>query len=206
LKTAAGRREHARLYGILDLMPPKSMKLRTDNQIVVREACPADATMLAQIGARTFIQAFGAANTPEDLADYIKSSFSRDIQAEELAREDTLFLVASWNDRTAGYAKLRMADSPAFLTATNPVELERFYVDEKWHGKGVSHVLMRDLVARSVSRGHDVIWLGVWERNDRAIAFYCKWGFEIVGKKEFRLGSDVQSDFVMRLTLGASES
>jgi GNAT superfamily N-acetyltransferase len=81
------------------------------------------------------------------------------------------------------------------------VELERFYVDQRWHGRGIAAQLM-DAVLR-VARGldGDALWLGVWERNAKAIRFYEKQGFECVGAQTFRLGSDVQHDDVMRRPL-----
>jgi ribosomal protein S18 acetylase RimI-like enzyme len=81
------------------------------------------------------------------------------------------------------------------------VELVRFYVDAAWHGRGVSHSLMKEALDYAANAGHDVMWLGVWQQNTRAIAFYRKWSFEIVGDKRFLLGSDLQTDFVMSRAL-----
>jgi ribosomal protein S18 acetylase RimI-like enzyme len=83
------------------------------------------------------------------------------------------------------------------VSGNHLVELQRFYVDTPWHGRGVAHALMEAVIGTSKALGGDVLWLGVWERNARAIAFYRKQGFERVGAKTFRLGADVQTDDVM---------
>jgi len=176
-----------------------SEAIRTDLEI--RTANTDDAALLAEFGARTFTEAFGTANTPENLASYIASSFSPQIQNSELQDPDSLFLIASFGEATAGYARLRVSSPPACVPASKPVELERFYVDSRWHGRGTSHALMKEVLRRSVLSGHDVIWLGVWEQNEGAIAFYRKWAFKVVGKKSFSLGSDLQTDYVMSLSL-----
>ena len=173
------------------------MKELTPKEIEIRVADVGDAQILAEIGARTFIDAFGAFNTPENLSSYIASSFGPSIQAAELAAPDTLFLIATSSSEPAAYAKLRVSDVPPCIKGVNPIELERFYVESRLHGLGVSHLLMKEVLRHSIERGHDVVWLGVWEHNQRAIAFYRKCGFGIVGQKGFRLGRDLQTDHVM---------
>jgi ribosomal protein S18 acetylase RimI-like enzyme len=81
------------------------------------------------------------------------------------------------------------------------LELSRFYVDRPWHGRGVAQALMTATVREAARRGGETLWLGVWERNPRGIAFYRKCGFADVGTQTFVLGSDPQNDRVMALTL-----
>ena len=52
------------------------------------------------------------------------------------------------------------------------------------------------------SRGARSLWLGVWERNPRAVAFYRKYGFTRVGEHTFMLGADAQVDWVFVRPLG----
>ena len=77
------------------------------------------------------------------------------------------------------------------------MEIQRFYVDHAWHGQGVARQLMAACVATARARGGATVWLGVWERNARAIRFYTKHGFTDVGTHDFLLGSDRQTDRVM---------
>jgi ribosomal protein S18 acetylase RimI-like enzyme len=165
--------------------------------VAIRTASLDDTALLARLGAHTFAQAFADANSPEDMAAYLASAFSPEAQAAELRDPDTLFLIASVGGEPAGYAKLCVTEAPECVAGGRPVELVRFYVEATWHGAGVSHALMRETIARAADRGRDIVWLGVWEQNHRAIGFYKKWDFAVVGTKPFQLGADVQTDFVM---------
>ena len=173
----------------------------------IRQATVKDADLLARLGAALFIQTFANLNTPEDMAVYLPTAFNPVIQAEELEREGTICLIAVIGGSGAapvGYAQLAVSEPPECVAEGNPIELVRFYVDAAWHGQGVSHVLMEETLARAAGGGHDRIWLGVWEKNARAIGFYEKRGFAIVGRKDFWLGADLQTDLVMRRGLGLS--
>jgi GNAT superfamily N-acetyltransferase len=122
-------------------------------------------------------------------------------QAAELAHPAITTLVASVDGALTGYAQLRLSRSPACVTAARPLELWRFYVARAWHGRGVAQELMAGAVAAARGRGAASLWLGVWERNRRAQAFYKKSGFVDVGSQTFLVGTDEQTDRVMELIL-----
>ncbi len=169
----------------------------TSARLVVRACTPDDASTLAELGARTFSDTFAADNMPADMAAYLTSSFSAAIQAREIADPATTFLLAGIDDEAVGYARLRSGPAPECVVGKRPVEIVRFYVDAPWIGQGVSAVLMQACLTRALGDNHDTVWLDVWERNPRAIAFYAKWGFCVVGRQTFLLGSDVQDDLLM---------
>jgi GNAT superfamily N-acetyltransferase len=169
--------------------------------IDIRQATLEDAELLARLGAALFIQTFAPLNTPEDMAAYLPTAFSPVIQAAELERKGTICLIAvigGGGETPVGYAQLAESNPPDCVAEGNPIELVRFYVDAAWHGQGVSPVLMEEILGRAAEGGHDSIWLGVWEKNARAIGFYEKKGFAIAGRKDFWLGADLQTDLVMR--------
>ncbi|MBI2756888.1 MAG: GNAT family N-acetyltransferase [Chloroflexi bacterium] len=104
-------------------------------------------------------------------------------------------------DRLVGFAQLRWGAAPRCVPASSPGEIQRLYVVADWHGRGVAHELMNTCIDDLKRRGSDVVWLGVWERNPRAIAFYRKFGFVEVGEHVFPLGRDPQRDIVMMRAL-----
>jgi ribosomal protein S18 acetylase RimI-like enzyme len=167
----------------------------------IRRASPGDATPLAALAARTFRDAFEIYNTPENIALYLASSYGPARQATELQDGRIVTLVAEASDELAGYAQLREGPAPACVTGPSPIELWRFYVDRAWHGQGLAQALMAASLEAATARGAGTIWLAVWERNDRALAFYRKCGFEVRGDKEFMLGNDRQTDRVMTRSL-----
>lgn len=157
--------------------------------------------MLSELGARTFSETFAVDNTPEDLAEYVATSFNVAQQTAELKDPASTFLIAEVAGRAAGYAMLHDGEPEKSVEGRKPIELVRLYVSRDWLGRGIGEQLMRACIDEARRAGHETIWLGVWERNGRAQAFYRKWNFRAVGEHMFRLGSDLQRDIVMERPL-----
>lgn len=172
-----------------------------NHPIYIRYATNADVDLLAELGAKTFRETFEADNTPENLAAYLESAFNRKVVAAELADPASYFLIAQSGNTPVGYAKLRTGDVPDEIGDPNAIELQRIYVLRDWLGHKVGAALMQASLNEAVAKGHKTIWLGVWERNPRAIAFYQRWRFEQVGTHIFEVGDDPQTDWVMRRSL-----
>jgi len=162
---------------------------------LIRTATAADAEALAELGTRTFQETFAKDNTPEDMALYLAEHFGGGLQRAELEDSAVVFLLLEAKGHPSGYVKLRRGAANA--RGQRPLEICRFYVDATWHGKGAARSLMEGIDALALREGHDDIWLAVWEHNARAIHFYEKHGFKRVGEQPFRLGADVQTDWVM---------
>jgi ribosomal protein S18 acetylase RimI-like enzyme len=167
-------------------------------KISIRYATPFDNRLLAELGARTFQEAFARDNTPEDMGGYLAASFSPEIQAAELANPQSVFLIMELDGLPVGYSRLREAGSPACVIGTHPIEIVRFYIAQPRIGQGFGGWLMQACLEEAGKRGCGTIWLDVWEHNPRAISFYRKWGFVEVGTQAFQLGADRQTDLIMQ--------
>lgn len=167
----------------------------------IRWATVDDAGLLAALGARTFSDAFAAENRPEDIEAYLASSFTPSRLESELADPCSRFFLAEIDGEAVGYAKLHSGEAPGCVTGPDPLELARFYVVQEWHGRGVAQSLMQACIEAARKAGARTLWLGVWEHNNRAQAFYRKWGFRDVGAQPFLLGGDLQTDRVMELSV-----
>ncbi len=164
----------------------------------IRHATAEDAAALAEFGARTFSETFAAENTAEDMRLHLASAWSPALQHAEIEDPtlDTL-LAFSREGVLAGFAQLRADYAPSAVPTERAFEIKRFYVDRPWHGSGLARELMSAVEAQARRRGARELWLGVWERNPRAQAFYRKCGFEKVGTQIFVVGTDPQTDHVM---------
>jgi ribosomal protein S18 acetylase RimI-like enzyme len=165
--------------------------------IVTRAARPDDAALLSEIGANTFTETFEAANTPEDFAAYMAAAFAEDVQRSELESRDTTVFFAEREGDVVGYVMLRERTPPASLGLDDALEIARLYARKRALGSGVGAALMQRAIAEAAGRGKDAVWLGVWDRNERAIRFYESWGFHRSGTQPFLLGTDLQTDLVM---------
>ena len=171
------------------------------NDVTIRRGTVEDAGLLSELAARTFSETFAADNTPEDLAEYVATSFNIARLTSELEDPASNFLIAEVDGSAAGYARLHDGEPEKCIEGANPVELVRLYVLREWLGRGVGEQLMRACLDAARRAGHETVWLGVWERNARAQAFYRKWNFRTVGEHVFPLGSDLQRDIVMERAL-----
>jgi ribosomal protein S18 acetylase RimI-like enzyme len=164
----------------------------------IRHARIEDASLLAELGAQTFAETFTEDNAPEDMAAYLAATFSHEKLTAELTNPLSVFFIAEVDGHAAGYAKLHAGEALDGVEGQKPIELVRLYVSRKWLGRGVGQALMQRCIDEARGKGFQNIWLGVWERNGRALAFYRKWNFREVGEHIFQLGSDPQRDVLMQ--------
>jgi ribosomal protein S18 acetylase RimI-like enzyme len=160
---------------------------------MIRRAAPDDAARLADLAARTFHDAFAAHNRPDDMEAYMSKTYSEALQRHEIADPGLVTFVVEKGGSLIAYTQLRLS--------LPEIEVARFYVDGNWHGRGVAQSMMDSVLGTARELGTTRIWLGVWEKNARAIAFYSKYGFRDCGSHPFLVGSDLQTDREMELLL-----
>ena len=161
-----------------------------------------DVGTLRELAGRTFIDAFGSANTPEDMDAYLNTALSEAKLREELANPDSGFFFALVDGNPAGYLKINFAAAQTDLRDEAGIEIERIYVLQQYHGQQVASALLAKALEVAGERNAEYIWLGVWEQNPRAIRFYEKNGFVPFGTHVFKLGSDEQTDVLMKKMMG----
>ena len=171
-------------------------------RVAYRRGTTDDASRLAEFATRTFTHTYAEFNTAEDMRSYLGVSFGVEPQRRELADPAMITVLAESGDALIGYAQVRRKEHPPFVSQENPAEIYRFYVDASAHGKGVAQRLMGESMNAARDLGAKHIWLGVWERNARAIAFYRKCAFSEIGEQYFQLGSDRQRDLVLVRPVG----
>lgn len=162
----------------------------------IRRAAEQDARALAEFAEKTFRDTYTGFNTPENMESHCEKSFGERIQLAEIQDRGRESWLLEIDGKLAAFAQLTLdAPCPSMENAQG-IEILRFYVDSSHHGKGLAYDMMEQLAARAAV-GADVLWLGVWDGNPRAITFYQKCRFEHVADKTFNLGTEVQRDFVM---------
>ena len=171
------------------------------NEILVREATKADAELIATLSRQTFYDAFAGDNTKEDMDKFMNETFTREKLMDEVGVAGNTFLLAFDGDEAVGYARLRETTNPLLLKGGEALEIARIYALQKSIGKGVGKALMEQCIDLARQKKAPVIWLGVWEKNAKAIAFYTKWGFEKFSEQVFMLGNDPQTDWLMKKML-----
>ena len=163
----------------------------------IRYAKPSDAKGLAALALKTFRETFSSTNTVEDMNLHCQARYGEAIQLAEISDSKMVTLLCEKDGGLIAFAQLRWSKAPACVSAICPGEIQRLYVAGSWHGKGVAQELMASCIQEIEKRESDVVWLGVWERNPRAITFYKKFGFTEAGSHVFPLGTDPQRDIIM---------
>ena len=174
-----------------------SIPNRHMHPIEIRRAVAADAHALSDLALRTFRDTFAESNSVEDVAAHIAQWYSPTLQLAQIESPAVRTLLVEEGGTLIAYAQLRSGHVPDCVAVRTAIELWHFYVDRAWLGRGIAQRLMQSVRDEASACGTNTIWLGVWEHNPRAIAFYRKCGFREVGSHAFFLGSDRQTDLIL---------
>lgn len=171
------------------------------DRIRIQKVSLSNLDQLQEISRQTFSETFSAGNTVENMNKHLQEAFSAEKMTSELSDENTAFYFAILDGKIIGYLKLNFGQSQTELKDDKGVEIERIYVVKEFYGKTVGQILYEKAIRVAIDRKAVYIWLGVWEENHRAIAFYKKNGFVEFDKHIFKLGDDEQTDLMMKLEL-----
>ena len=160
-----------------------------------------DFDILRELSIRTYEETFAHLTTKEDMAAYLEDAFHAERFRKELTNPNSAFYFLYYNGQIAGYLKINEAPAQTDIHDSDALEIERIYVASEFQGRGSGRYLMEQAISISVERQKKYVWLGVWEKNEKAIRFYQKNGFSIMGTHTFVMGEDVQNDYVMRKDL-----
>jgi ribosomal protein S18 acetylase RimI-like enzyme len=165
--------------------------------LAIRPAVEDDAALLADLGARTFRETFEAICSPRDLEQFLEGTYGEARQKAELADPARPAWVLELDGTPAGFLQLRLGHREPCVPGERPVELQRIYVLRAAQACGLGAALMQTALDQARSWGADVLWLGVWENNARALAFYARWGFHEVGEHVFKIGDQIDRDLIL---------
>lgn len=165
---------------------------------------PSEVDSLINISKQTFYDAFLHLNNPADVEAYVSSAFSTDILLAELNDPFSVFYFAMVDGKAVGYIKLNYSSAQTEFRHENAVEVERIYVINDQQGKSIGNQLLDFAIDMAIQSKLQYIWLGVWEHNTNAIRFYERNGFKIFDSHPFTLGTDLQTDLLMKRELKTS--
>lgn len=170
-------------------------------KIALKKCTADDLDTLCMFSRKTYEQTFARLNTPENMQAYLNEAFNLEKLHGELSDRNSSFYYLYTDDKLCGYLKLNESPSQTDINDAQSLELERIYVDARFQGKGLGRVLLEHAVKIAQEKNKIYIWLGVWEKNEKALAFYQKNGFYKIGTHPFIMGDDEQIDYVMRKDL-----
>lgn len=167
--------------------------------IEIREVRAGEMPALVEMAQEAFLQAFTEGNKPENVRAYMQEAFTQAQFQKEFEAEGSQFFVAMLDGKVIGYTKVNEVPSQTDIHDPESLEVARLYVLEDFLGLGLGKKLLDLAISLAKKKGKKYLWLGVWEKNARAIRFYEKNGLEIFGSHPFPFGDEIQTDFLMKI-------
>ena len=169
--------------------------------LIFKKCTIEDLDLLIEISRTSFIDAFEKDNDPDDFKKYLAKAFNAKQMSSEILNPNSSFYFLLYDNDLVGYIKLNRNDAQKEKIDLNAMELERIYVFKDFQGKQLGKLALYMVIDMAKKAQASSLWLGVWERNLRAISFYEKNGFKVFGKHPYLIGEDEQYDFLMKLDL-----
>lgn len=160
-----------------------------------------DIYLLQEISYETFDESFREQNSPENMKVYMEHAFNLDQLKKELLNESSQFYFVSYEDEVAGYVKLNTGSAQTEEMGEDALEIQRIYIKSRFQKLGIGKYLINETLRIAQENNKKKVWLGVWEKNDNAIAFYNRMGFVQTGAHAFYMGDEEQTDYIMMKNL-----
>ena len=163
----------------------------------IKKVTIADIQDLQQISGETFSETFGSQNSTENMEKFLNKAYAEEKLRSEIENKNSNFYFLIVNNQVAGYLKVNEGDAQTEQVADNALEVERIYLKQNFQLQGLGLILIKlaEELARKKNKAN--MWLGVWEKNYQAQAFYKKDGFKRVSQHTFVVGDDPQTDFIL---------
>ena len=170
-------------------------------KLAIRECMIDDLVILREISYKTYNETFKDWNTPSNMEDYLENAFNMSKMRDEMLNANSQFYFLYADEELVGYLKLNEGLSQTDINDSDSIEVERIYLLKEFHGKALGSVLMNKAIEIAKEKKKKYLWLGVWENNDKAMKFYKRNGFYVIGQHSFFMGDDEQTDLIMRKDL-----
>ena len=165
----------------------------------IRKISERDIESLVHISYKTFVETFGSSNTQENMDRYLDEHVNSDQLKSELADSNSEFYFAEIDQNPVGYFKINFGEAQTEIKENEGMEIERIYVLRDFQKQFIGQQLFNQAIAIAKERNCTYVWLGVWEKNTKAIKFYQKNGLKVFDTHFFVLGEDKQTDLMMKL-------
>ena len=173
--------------------------------IEIRLAEKNEAAIIADMSRQTFYDTFASENSVADMDKFMSETFTKEALMKEVGANGNIFFLAFDGELPVGYARMRESVNPPGIEEKKSMEIARIYALQSYIGKGVGSARTKKCIAQACELDKEIIGLGEWEKKQKAIHFYRKWGFEKFGTHIFILGDDPQTDWLMKKELATGD-
>ena len=168
---------------------------------MIRKVEKADVEVLAKIAKQTFRETFAHGNTEEQLQECFEEAYNLRVLSTELEDPDSETYFIMHEEEIAGFLKVNWGNAQTERELENAFEIQRLYVLQTYQGFGLGKQLFEFALEHAEKNGFSWAWLGVWEHNTKAQAFYNRYGFEKFSQHRFMVGQKVDTDWLLKKRL-----
>lgn len=171
-------------------------------KIAIRDATDQDALCIAVLGMQVFLDTYATDGIRDSIAREVLDSFSPAKMSKIITRSGSFIIVAEIDDHLVVFAQVAMSTGHNLIIHPNASELQRLYVQEKFKGRGVGYRLLEKAEEYACLRGASLLWATVWNRNNRALTFYPRQGYEHLGSPSYTFQNETHENQLFGKILG----
>ncbi len=143
--------------------------------------------IVARIAKTTFLEAHGKSASKEDIDSYVAKNFTPKVLLHELENPANLYHILYFKNQAVGYSKVIINSKNTNIAEQQITKMERLYLLQEFYGQNLGAELFDFNIALSKEHKQKGMWLAVWIKNQRAINFYTKNGFQTIGSYDFKI-------------------
>ncbi|GAB5337384.1 MULTISPECIES: GNAT family N-acetyltransferase [Pseudomonas] len=150
-------------------------------EITLRNAIAEDALCIGVLGMQVFLDTYATQGIRRSIANEALQAFAPQTIAELMAQPDISLVVAESDGHLVGFAQVKLTASHSMIEASDVAELQRLYIQERFTGLGIGYQLLQAAEQRAKLGGASLLWATVWVGNARALGFYPRRGYALLG-------------------------
>ena len=167
-----------------------------------RRATTADALTLSTLATQVFLDTYATEGISNAIANEALQAFSPQAITRLLAEPGIALLVAECNHHLVGFAQVKLNTGHAMIEAADVAELQRLYIQERFTGLGMGYRLLQAAEQRAALEGASLLWATVWDGNERALAFYPRRGYALLGAPTYTFQGETHGNRLFGKALG----
>lgn len=153
----------------------------------IKRADPGHARLLSDLAGLTFMESHGSSAKAEDINTFILEKYNVDSFTAALADNRNHYNLISSEGRIAGFSNIICNFPYSSASDANIAKLERIYILKEFYDLKLGYDLLTFNIGIAKANKQQGLWLYVWKGNDRAIKFYSRNGFKVIGSFDYKI-------------------
>ena len=155
--------------------------------ISIIKASEKDYKYIVAIGKIAVREAHRESCTVAAMSEYLEKNYNDDSIKEEVNNQNNIYNIIYYNNTPVGFSKIILNNNHSNIITKNITKLDRIYLLKDFYGIKLGFELLKFNIDLAKQNSQAGMWLFTWVGNKRAVDFYLKTGFTIVGSHNFKV-------------------